>query len=227
MAVVSGPLPYDLAHLLGGAARVIVSDPSAPPSALPENINDFIDCETPYATKTGYLDLGATTEGTSYSRDMDSEGYEIEQTSGTIFEEITEVSRRLDVNMGEINPQNLQILEEAPSVATVAAVVGEAVAQKAVAFGSIQSLTSRQVIFVGMRNKQSGVVSETTGSITRGRFVALVLYNATIAADSSEVEVAKGSLASLPVSFVAFPAGGETQGQEFGTWLLEDAGTIS
>lgn len=229
MAVVSGPLPYDLDNLLGGAARVLVSDDAVTLPAIPDNISDVIDCKSPYAAKTGWKDVGATTEGTSYSREMESEGYEIEQATGAVFEEITDVSRQLAVVMGEITPEHVKIFEEAPSITTVAAATGSA-AQKSVAFGSIQSLTSRRVAFIGMRNKKSGLVTEPTPptpAVTRGRFVMLTLYSVTIAAESEEVEVAKGALAGLSVTFVAFPEGGQPYGQEYGRWLLEDAGTIA
>jgi hypothetical protein len=143
-----------------------------------------------------------------------------------VFEEITEITRELEVEMGEVTPENLRVLENAGAPTTIAAAPNKS-AQKALKFGSFSVLTARRICFIGMRNPGSGLVTEPVGGITRGRFVMFCLYQATIAADSSEVSAEKGELTSLPVTFSAKPEGGQPQGQEYGTWLLEDAGTIS
>lgn len=225
MTVVTGTLPYDLANLLGGAARVLVSDDAGALPSIPASIADVIDPVAPYTPQTGWLDFGATGEGTSYSRGMDSDGYEIQQTAGTIFEEITDVNRTLTVDIAEITPEHLALMENSSEVGTVAAATGAA-AQKSVKFGSIRSLKTRRVAFIAQRHPNSGVVVEDTGGPERGRFVMLCLYSVQLSADDSEMTVEKGSLATLPVSFVAYPEGGEAAGEEYGTWLLEDAGTI-
>lgn len=224
MTPVTGVLPYDLANLLGGAARVLVSDDSTALPAVPTTIKDVIDCVSPYAPKTGWVDFGATGEGTSYSRDMDSDGYEIQQSTGMVFEEITDISRTLTVDVAEITPEHVAMVENTDSLGTVAAATG-AVAQKSVKFGSFTSLATRRVAFIAQRHPNSGIVDE--GSIERGRFVMLCLYSVSIAADESEMTVEKGSLATLPITFEAFPESGQLQGEEYGTWLMEDAGTIT
>jgi hypothetical protein len=224
---VTGTLPYDLNNLLGGAARVVVSDDATALPAIPATIESVIDPEldNEYVAKTGWKDAGATTEGTSYSRDLETDGYEIEQTQGFVFEEVTEVSRTLDVTFGEITPELVRIVENAGAAGTVAATLTQ-VAQKAIKFGSITTLDVRRVCFIAMRSPKSGLVIEPDGT-ERGRFVMLCLYSVTIAAESSEVEVAKGSLTGLPCTFTAFPEDGQPQGQEWGTWLFEDAGDLT
>lgn len=224
---VTGTLPYDLNNLLGGAARVVISDDATALPSIPDSIEDVI---TPndagnYAAKAGWKDAGATVEGTNYSRDLETDGYEIEQTQGFVFEEVTEVSRTLDVSFGEITPELIRIVENAGAAGTVAATATE-VAQKQIKFGSITSLEVRRVCFLAQRNKKSGIVVEADG-VERGRFVMLCLYSVTIAAESSEVEVAKGSLTGLPCTFTAFPEDGQAQGEEWGTWLFEDAGDLT
>ena len=225
MPEVTGTLPYNLDNLLGGAARVVISDDSAPMPAVPVNLKDIIDCEKPYLPQTVWVDIGSTADSTEYQRDFEVEGWDIQQVTGSVFEEVTETERTLKVALAEFKPEHLLIVEEAPAIDSIAAAAG-AVAQKAVKFGSFSQLTNRRVAFIAQRNPKSGEVEETDSS-TRGRFVALVLYSATIAPEASSAEVEKGNLTQLPVTFKAFPEGGEDQGQEFGTWLLEDAGTIT
>lgn len=226
MTLTTGTLPYDLANLLGGAARVIISDDAVALPAIPANLKDVFAQKSPYTPLTGWVDIGATTDSTDYSRDLTSSGYDIQQVTGSIFEEITDTQRTLKVAVGELKPEWLKIMEEAPSIGTIAATTG-AMAQKSVKFGSIVTLRNRRVCFVGQRNQQSGIVDEVTGGVKRGRFVAWIAYNVTISADATQVQVQKGSLASMPITFKSFPEAGQPQGQEFGTWLTEDAGTMS
>lgn len=180
----------------------------------------------PYGEKTGWVDIGATADSTDYTRDMNSSGWEIEQSSSAVFEEITEVSRTLKVEVAEITPEKLRILEEAGAIGTVAAGSGWS-AQKSVKFGSFSSLVKRRVCFIGQRNLGSGAVVEPTTTLNRGRFVMCCLYNVNLSADASQLQVKKGNIASVPITFKSFPESGQTQGQEFGIWLLEDAGTIA
>lgn len=223
---ITGALPYDVNNLLAGAARVLITDASAAMPAIPVNLSDIIDEVSPYAPKTGWLDVGATTDASAYSRDMTSQEYTIEQTNTPVIEDITEVTRTLRCTVGEINPEHLQLIEEGGSVVTIAAAAGKA-AQKQVKFGTIASLTRRRVAFIGQRNQASGVVTEPTGGPTRGRFVALCLYQAQISAEAAEVSLGKGNLASVPVTFKAYPEDGQPSGSEFGSWFLEDAGAIT
>jgi hypothetical protein len=222
---ITGSLPYDVNNLLAGAARVLISDTSPVP-ALPANLADIVDLTDPYAPATGWIDIGATTDASAYSRDMTEQDYTIEQTNAPVLTDITEVTRTLRCTVGEITPEHLQIIEEAAAIGTLAAATGKS-AQKQVKFGTIGSLTRRRVAFVGQRNKASGTVDEPASGPTRGRFVALCLYNAQISAEAAEVSLGKGNLASVPITFKAYPEDGEASGSEFGTWFLEDAGAIT
>jgi hypothetical protein len=224
MAQIPGAFPYDLDGLLGGRARVLYAPDS---QAIPVNIADVVDMTDPYPVNADWLDLGATRESASYSREIASSGYEIQQATGMVIEEITDVSRTMGVSIAEINPAHLQIIEEAAAVGTVAAAVGKS-AQKQVKFGSFSDLTHYRMAFIAQRSRASGqVIEPAPGSKVRGRFVMLCLYNVTIAADSSEFEFDKGTLVHAPLTLTAFPEAGQDAGEEFGTWLTEDAGTIA
>lgn len=224
---VTGALPYDITNLLGGGARVLLSDDEeAALPAIPADYTDIFSPLTPYTPETGWIDVGATTEGSGYSRGIESDGYEIEQSAGLIFEEITEVNRQLSVTMGELRPDLIKVFENASSIGTIAEAVGKP-AQKSVKFGAFSTLDVRRVALVGQRNKKSGIVTEGAGGLTRGRFVVVVLYSVTLAAEEEELEAAKGSLWGLPMTLTAFPEDGQPQGQEYGTWFIEDEGEFA
>lgn len=217
--------PYTLQNLLGGAARVLYAPID---EAVPDNLADIFDQVGPdYAPNGDWEDFGATVEGTSYEREIESEGYEIEQTSASVFEEITGTNRSVTVPLGEFTPAAIALLEEGAADSEVAG-TGYG-AQDLVRFGSIEDLTPYRVAIVGRRAKASGaVVTETASGLTRGGFVAVVFNRMTIAADSSEVELAKGSLSSIPVTLTALPEPGQATGEEHGTWFIEEApATIS
>lgn len=226
MTLTTGTLPYDVANLLSGAARVLISDDSVALPAVPANVTDVFDAKSPYAAKAGWVDIGATADATSYTRDMSAQEYTIEQSQAPVFEDITEVNRTLRVQMAEFDMNKLKIMEGEGTTGTVAAVATVSAPAKTVKFGSVNNLKKRRVAFVGQRNPLSGTVHENTAALDRGRFVMFVLYNVLISADSTEISIGKGNLASGPVSFKAYPESGLASGVEFGIWVLEDAGTI-
>jgi hypothetical protein len=228
MAKVQGTLPYDLDNLIGGGARVLMSDDATALPAVPAKLQDIIDCKTPYAPKTGWLDLGATTDGSSYSRDMDESGWEIEQVNAAVFNEVTEVTRQFSITMGEVIADNVKIMENAAGITTIAAATG-GVAQKGVKFGTFVDRITRRMAIIGQRKTKSGVVDEggTAPTVKRGRFVGVCLYSVQVAAEGSETSFAKGEITGVPLTVQGYPEGGQAQGQEFGIWLFEDAGTVT
>lgn len=221
MALSTGTFPYDIANLLGGAARVLYTDDLTEP--VPADLTGIIDVETPYTAQTGWIDLGATKESATYGREISEEGYEIQNVNGDVLSEITDIAHTMEVSVAEIAPAQLAVIEvSSAGVGTIAGAAGKS-AQKSVKFGSFASVPRRRVAFIAQRNVGSGIVTES-GGVERGGFVGVVLYNVAVAADSAEVEFDKGNLAECPVSFTAFPETTEDAGEEYGTWLFENLG---
>lgn len=216
-------LPWDVNQLLGGATRILRAPLSEP---VPADISEIIGMEDPYDPVGTWVDFGATREGASYNRSIDEEGLEIQQVTGAVLTEITEVVRTVNLSIAEIKAEHLQIIEEAPAVDAVAAAAFKSAQQK-VAFGSINDLTQYRIAFIAQRNRQSGEVTESDGTTVRGRLVCGVLYRAQITADDVEVPLEKGELAHAPVAFQGFPEPGQPENQDFGAWFTEDAGTIA
>lgn len=227
MTLVKGAFPYDVANLLGGKVRVLIADLSAvSPPAVPVKLNDVIKLETPYEPKVaGWVDLGAARDSSSYSRSFASEGYEIQQVSSAVLQDVTGVARSVSVSIAEISPAGLLIVEQSPGTEAVAKSAGQT-AQTGVPFGEITDFKRYRVALIAQRKRQSGVVKEKTGSKERGRFVGITLNEVTISADETGIEFDKGTLTHVPLTFTAYPAPGEEEGEEYGRWLVEEAGTM-
>jgi hypothetical protein len=225
-----GAFPYDITNLLGGAVRVLFGYVVAPSgggtaAAIPTGPKDVFAQVNPYASTATWHDFGATSDNFSYSRGLAVEGWEIQQATGNVIDQVTDTNRSITVPMAELAPQALQIIEESAAITAQAAGVGVSAYDK-VAFGSIDELTRYRIAFVSRRSKASGVVQEPGGA-QRGRFVVGVGYQCSISADDVSIEQGKGSLASASVTFNFFPDTTQPSGQEFGAWYFEKAGTIT
>jgi hypothetical protein len=225
MALVNHPFPYDIENFLSGAVSILYADdPSA--TNVPLDISDVILMNAPYTAQAGWTYLGATKEAFSYSRSFDTAGQEIQQVAGNVLEEVTDIARAINVSMAEFNPFGFQLMENAPSVATIAAAANQSAQQK-IAFGSFASVKRRRYAFISRRPLASGTVTEVGGKV-RGRFVMGCAYSAQLQADEITMEQGKGELTAVELAFSLF---GETEdpqpeGQEHGAWFLEDEGTI-
>lgn len=225
MTLVKGVFPYDLDNLLGGRVRVLISKITSEPVTVPTKIGDIIKLESTYDAQTKWTDIGAARDAASYSRAFESEGWEIQQVNSAVLEDITSTARSVSLSIAEIRPELLEILEQSPGAETIAKGAGVS-AQKAIPFGNINDLTRYRVAFIAQRKKKSGIVTEKTGSRERGRFVAITINEATISADETGIEFDNGAMSHVPLTFTAFPAAGEEEGEEFGRWIIEEAGKL-
>lgn len=219
------PFPYDIGNLLGGSVRVLYAPDS---QAVPADIGDVIDMVSPYAPKTGWVDLGATKEAFSYHRSFDTSGWEIQQVAGNVIEELTNLTRRIGVSIAEFRKELLRIIEgDNGSVTAIAASAGKS-AQDKISFGSFSSLSRYRFAFISRRSKQSGLVTEPGGA-ERGRFFAGIAYSAQLTAEEVTSEQNKGDLSAAGVNFGLYPdpSGTFSEGEEYGCWLDEKPGTIA
>jgi hypothetical protein len=229
MAYTGYPFPYNISDLLVGAVRILYATTAEP---IPTSISDVIDMESPYAAQTGWVELGATRESFTYTRGFETEGLEIQQTSSVLFEEVTNVTRTIEVSMAEFNAANLALMEGAQSAAGAVVAASGISAQTTQKFGSFTTLDRYRFAFLSRRNIASGLVTESSGAVpasgTRGRFVMGVLYQAQMSADDAELEFDKGTLTAASVSFTAFGDSSVTLADDnMGVWFFETAGTIT
>lgn len=212
--------PYDLTNLFGGAIRMLYAPTSV---AVPDELSDIIDLTSPYVAKTGWEDLGATGGPFTYNRNITKSGYNIQQSSATVLEEVSELTRTFAVAAAEFTPEVMSLFEESTGVDTVAAAANKS-SQKRVPFGNITSLTPYRVAFIGRRKKAQGVVTEP-GALTRGALVAWIGYKVELAADNSQISVGEGDMATAPLQFTCYPETTITaEGEEHGFVISEDIG---
>lgn len=216
-------VPVDLTKVLAGPARILWALSTV---ARPTKLDDIISLTTPYAPKTGWNDFGATTDSTSAERDMDSEGFEIEQRSSAVMERITSVERQLTVPLAQITPEATQIVEVSPSVQSIAAgaAASGTPAQSRVPFGSIGSLPRYRFAVIAERPPELSASAETGA---RGQLVGLVYYAASVAAEGSEIELSREDLAGREVTFRAYDDPAVTAaGEQAGCWLFETGASV-
>lgn len=214
--------PYDVNELLGGRARILTAPTSV---AIPDDISDIINMTSSYAPKTGWIDLGATGGPAQYSRNLTTAGYNIQQSTSAVLEEVSDVTRTFAFPAAEINTASLALLEGSDVIESVATASGVG-AQDRLRFGTIVELAAQRIAIIGVRKESQGTVSES-GGVTRGRLVALVGFNCTITADNSQLSLAEGEMATVPLSFTLNSDEDSTDtGEEYGMWLFEDAGTV-
>lgn len=222
MAQVTGAFPYDIDFLLGGRIRILVAtDLTTVTVPLPNGIASVIDVESPYTAKTGWVDIGATSESFTYTRGFDTEGWEIQQAQGNVIEEITSTSRSVGTSMAEFRQDILEIVENSSVTHDIVGASGVST-QKGVKYGSFKSLSRLRIAFIAQRSTASGIVTESDGTTKRGPFVMGIGYSTQISADDAEIEFDKGSLAAFSVGFTFFPQGGIAAGEEYGAWYYED-----
>lgn len=216
--------PNTVANLLDGPVRAIWAPITEP---IPDDISDMIDMESPYSLQGTWTDFGATTDTSSYTRDLTEDQYTIEQETSAVLSKVTETNRKFTLPVAEITPENMQMIEEGGQIGTIASGSGKG-AQKKVGFGTIPSLTRYRIAFIAQRDPGFGGIVTESDSSTRGPFVAVVGYQASISADSSGLDIKKGALSARPINFQLYPDPtiGEAR-DNAGCFLFEDPGTIA
>jgi hypothetical protein len=227
----SNALPYNLDSLAGAAARVLIAPVTA---SLPVKGSDIFVQQSPYTVAGEWLDVGATSGPTVVHRNVTLGGYNIEQSQTMLVEEPTAIVHQLTVPFAELSPAVLGYVLNGTEVANSAVTTGTGtgvhdtdLASTTSTYGNIFDQDYYRIAMVVRRSKLQGVVTELTG-LTRGSWVVFVGYQASMSAEDSAASFAKGTLANLPMTFNLYPDPTVTaEGEEFGFWLQETAGTFT
>lgn len=214
--------PWDITKLAVGPVRTILAPDT---EDVPEAIQDVVDMTAPYANNNSFFDLGAARESSTYTRGMDEEGLQIQQESGDIMSEITDIQRTFKLSVSEIAPDNIKIIENSTTQESIAAASGSS-AQVAVPVGSFSDLEVYRLVLIAVRKKQSGVVIEPGGA-ERGCMVAYFGNRVTLAAEDADFEWEKGQLVNVEVTFKSYPEPGLDDEESYGRWVFEQPGTIA
>ena len=218
--------PYDVAELADGPVRCLFAPIAA---ALPADLEDIIDQTDPYdppAPPRTWVDFGATAGPFQVNRNIATASYNIQQTTTAVLERVTEVTRSVVVNVAEIRPDIMRMLENGPGNDTVATAAGVGAHDK-VPFGNIEDLTQYRMAFIGRRGKDQGVVTEPAPGARPAAACGYVAYRVQLQADNLQLGFAEGDLAAANVTFRLIPEPGQPEGEEHGYWVFEDAGTFA
>lgn len=239
MATETGLFPIDPAKLVGGAAMVLVAevfDESGNVAVpVPDRLEDFVDPFYPdYTIKEPWFALGAAREGqgTQYGREIQATDWKVEQRQQAVSVEITDTPRTMLLQIAEVTPRHIQILEEGFDIETLSgSPSGQAsgyTPQERVRAGAIDFLTKYRIVMLGLRLAGEGedVIEHGTTTHTRGCFVATILHRGSLARENVTYELQKGQMANIPVNFTSFPDPDMDRGQETVTWLFEQPGDI-
>jgi hypothetical protein len=209
--------PYNSRNLVVGAWRALLAPAASTP--VPTDLSDVVSLSYPYTPQAPWFDVGAAKSSSTYTRGIDSEGIEIQQETGTIFDEITDTNRGFQLSIAEWTPELLQIVENSPDPEDVGAF-------DRVPLTSIVDLEQYRLCAINIRKKQSGIVVEGGGR-ERGRLLAVVLNIVTLSSDDVDAEGEKGSLGEMKVGFTAYPDPNVDAAEgDWGAWYFEEAGPV-
>jgi hypothetical protein len=226
-------LPYTLDNLAGAACRVLLAPMDETPP-LPEAASSiFAQQEAEeYKPVSPWFDVGATAGPTTTSRDLKTQGYTIEQSLTPLLEEPTEIGYTVSVPFAELTGAVLAVLYQGTSVsATAKENEGKThlidLAANITKFGNVFNLEHYRIAFVLRRNISQGIVKEEAGK-KRGRFLTFVGYDCSATTENTTASFAKGTLATMTMNFKLYPSSEvTTEGEEFGMWISESAGTFT
>lgn len=215
----SDALPYTLENLAGAAVRPMLAPITA---TLPVKASDVYDQKSPYDANGDWFNVGATSGPAQVSRNIVLAGYTIEQSQTVLLEEPTEVVYTVQIPFAELSPQTLRILNESPSSTAVAAGAADGAGVKT-PFGNIFDLSHYRIALITRRVKKQGIVTETVGGRTRGRFLTYVGYDCTLQGENISTSFGKGQLSSAAITFKLYPdVAVTTEGEEHGFWFDEN-----
>lgn len=221
-------LPYDLENLVGGPLRALYAPIETALPAKPVDVfaQTAADEYEPAGAGLTWKDFGATSgSAPQVSRNFEIAGAKVHQSRAEVLKRVTAVTRQVQIPFAELSPEILQIVENAPAVATIAAAANSGAAKK-VAFGNVTDLTPFRLALFAELLQDQGVVTEP-GGVKRGRWFGYVAYKARLSADNVQLQFEdNGTLAVAQCTFELEPDPTATEGQEHGFWVIEDAGTI-
>lgn len=225
-----GRTPYDAGGALAGPARVVYARPADVPTA-PGDLWDIIpavaNAQGEYPVVTGWKDFGLAADAPTYTHSKDSEGLEYQQPKGVLFEQISAITRTFTAQIGQIDPDNMLIVENTDNLVSVASSTGQS-ALKKVPFGLYSEFKNVRIALITYRPSGTPTVTEPAPSnIVRPAAVALVLPSCVLSAEDSEFEFDAGTPVNAAITFTALPDQSLGAGKEHGYWVFETPGVIA
>lgn len=140
-------------NIVGGAGRLVCKPFDG---TFPDSIDEVMDLMSPYGLKSGWRDLGATTDGISTSRGYDSDDFEVDQYVGAIDTDITGWNHSLETQLAENTVENRQL-----------SLIGGTIVETPPTLGTATTLTAAA-------NTNTSIINVTSATdITAGSFVQI------------------------------------------------------
>lgn len=216
--------PWDITKLVsGGFVTALAPLEDAPP--IPTWIDDFRAMEDPYAFVDPYSQLGASVDAKEYTTGHETQGLQIQEESADILDQVSGRSVGFKTDVAEIAPENMGVIENSRGVEAVSASSGVG-AGTAVGIADFDDLIHYRGLLMGLRPERSGLVVESDGTTKRGRIVAVVLWDITLAAEQRSIGFDKNGLGHANVTVKAYPDPTQPTDFRFGRWMFEAAGSI-
>ncbi len=226
MALGGGRTPFDPTGALTGPSRVLWAPIT---EDVPADLWDVIPAENTageYVALGDWEDFGLAADAPIYNHSKEVEGLEYEQPSSLLFEQISKVERTFTVQIGQIDPQNMRIVENTQSANEAIAAAAGSSALTQVRFGLYDEFIPVRVVMVSYRPSGAAIVTESDGTV-RPPLVALVLPNCRLSAEDSEMTFERGTPVNTAIKFTVYPEETLDAGEEHGYWAFEAAGTIA
>lgn len=227
-----GRTPYDSTGALSGPARVLYADPAVI-TTTPGDIWDIVpaiaNSSGEYPPVTGWNDFGLSAAAPEYTHSKTAAGLTYQQPHGTLFEQISDITRTFTAQIGQIDQDNLQIVENTNlGVTAIAASTGQS-ALKKVKIGLYSAFKSVRIAMISFRPSGSTVVVEPSPSPigSRPAAVALVLPLVVLTAEDSTFAFDAGNPVNAAIKFTVLPDQTQGAGAEHGYWIFETPGTIT
>jgi len=217
MAMHGGRTPYDENGALVGPARCLYAPTTvAVPTAMTDIIATAATSGGEYPAATGWKDFGLAADAPSYTHSRDSEGITYQQPSGDLFQQISNITRSLTVQVAHIDDATLAVIENAAAATTVGAF-------KKVSVGLYADAPVWRVALISFR--PAGVPAVVTDANAPGGsrppLVARVIPRSQITADETSSDFDRGTPVNFGVTFNAVSEPTAAAGAEHGFWLVE------
>lgn len=225
-----GRTPYDAGGALAGPSRVLYADPTTVPT-IPTNVWDIVpavaNASGEYPAVSGWTDFGLSAAAPDYVHSKTSAGLTYQQPKGALFEQISEITRSFTAQIGQIDPANMLIVENATSLASVASATGKSATQK-VSFGLYSEFKAVRIAMITFRPSGTPTVTEPSPSnIVRPAAVALILPLCVLSAEDSTFTFDAGNPVNAAIKFTVLPVQTLGAGKEHGFWVFETPGVIT
>jgi hypothetical protein len=178
---------------------------------------------------TGWNDFGLSAAAPDYLHHRASAGLTYQQPHGVLFEQITEITRSFTAQIGQIDQDNLPIVENSTNPNTaIAAATGKSAATK-VKIGLYSAFKAVRIAMVTYRPSGTPTVTEPAPSPvgTRPAAVALVLPLCTLSATDSTFTFDSANPVNAAIQFTALADQTLGSGAEHGYWIFETPGVIT